>query len=107
MKRYLLPTIALLSFPAFASAATFVGNGATGFGGPVGNGSVDITDSATGMTVKFNRGLSGSLNDVLVLYFYTRPGGYLVKKTSDDNAVAACKATSRTKNENPPKHLVT
>jgi hypothetical protein len=66
-----------------AGAATFNGNGATGFGGSVGTGSVSITDSLGGMNITFNRG-SGTMDNNLVLYLDTQPGGFTDTSTFGD-----------------------
>src|SRR6476469_10108753 len=107
MRRIVLSFIITMGLHASANATLFVGNGATGFGGPVGNGSVDIGDSGSGMTVKFNRGPSGSLNDVLVLYFDTQAGGFTDNLTFGDNADSGRTAISGTNNGNPSKTLIT
>lgn len=86
---------------ANVSAATFSGNGATGFGGPVGTGSLTIEDTATDLTFTLNRG-TGTLNDVAVIYLDTQPGGFsdtsLFTDTADGGrtAVSGATATSRT-----------
>lgn len=97
---------AVLGIAGLAQAAVYPGNGATGFGGTVGTGSVGITDNASGMTVTFNRG-AGSLNDVLVLYLDTTAGGFTDNLTFGDNGDGARTAISGTNNGNPSKTLVT
>ena len=83
------------------SAATYSGNGATGFGGPVGTGSLAINDSSTDMSFTLNRG-AGTHNDVLVVYLDTQPGGFgdtsLFTDSADGGrtAVSGATATSRT-----------
>jgi len=66
-----------------AGATTYNGNGATGFGGSVGTGSVSITDSLSGMNITFNRG-SGTMDNNLVLYLDTQPGGFTDTSTFGD-----------------------
>jgi hypothetical protein len=84
-----------------ASAATFNGNGATGFGGPVGTGSLEINDSLTDMSFTLNRG-TGTHNDVLVVYLDTQPDGFANTSLFTDSAdggrtaVSGATATSRT-----------
>jgi hypothetical protein len=91
--------------PSIATAATIPGNGATGFGGPVGLGSLDISDSAGGMTFTFNRGTNG-FNDDLVLYLDTKPGGFIDNLLFGDNGDQGRTAISGTNNGNPSKSLV-
>jgi hypothetical protein len=63
-----------LAASTMARAATYAGNGRTGFGGAVGNGSLTVTDDGTTLSFTFTRG-SGSFNDALVIYFDTVGGG--------------------------------
>jgi len=65
---------AALAVPAIASAAVYPGNGQTGFGGPVGGGSLEITDTPTSITFTLTRG-PGDLNDGLAIYLDTLAGG--------------------------------
>jgi hypothetical protein len=106
MKRIgIIISAAVIGLATSAQAAVYPGNGATGFGGAIGTGSVDITDSAGGMTIKLNRG-AGSLNDALVLYLDTQPGGFVDNLTFADNADGGRTAISGTNNGNPSKTLV-
>ena len=59
-----------------AQAVNYAGNGNTGFGGPVGNGVLSVTDDHTNITVNLQRGNSGNLNDVVAIYIDTGTGGY-------------------------------
>ncbi len=52
---------------SFVNATNFPGNGKTGFGGPVGTGSLDINNDGTNIQFKLNKG-SGGFNDILVIY---------------------------------------
>lgn len=105
MKRILIAVVAIIVWPTLAHAAIYPGNGATGFGGAVGTGSVSITDSAGGMTITLNRG-AGLLNDDLVLYFDTQPGGFVNNSTFADNADGGRTAISGANNGNPSQTLV-
>ncbi len=67
--------IAALAFPAFASTMTFGGNGDGSFGGPIGQGSLTLTDDGTTVSGTVNKGPNG-FNDVLVLYIDSTPGGF-------------------------------
>jgi hypothetical protein len=103
----MVAALSAVSLSSAAFAATFPGNGGTGFGGPVGTGSVGITDDAiNGMTVTFNRG-AGGLNDALVLYFNTVPGGFVDNSTFADNGDGGRTAISGANNGNPSRTLVT
>lgn len=55
-------------------AATYNGNGDVGFGGPVGQGSLTVSDDGANITFTLNRG-PGNLNDVLVIYLDSVAGG--------------------------------
>lgn len=98
--------LALLAFPIVSSAATYPGNGGTGFGGPVGTGNVTVTDTPGGMTLTFNKG-TGSLNDDLVLYFDTVAGGFNDNSTFNDNGDGGRTAISGANSGNPSRSLVT
>ncbi|HMP83008.1 MAG TPA: PEP-CTERM sorting domain-containing protein [Verrucomicrobiota bacterium] len=75
-------------------AATYNGNGDTSFGGAVGNGSLAVTDNGTDLTFTLTRGLSGDLNDVLVIYLDTAPGGISDTSGLTDTGDGARKAIS-------------
>lgn len=106
MRRSIFLCLSFAILPSFALATTIPGNGATGFGGPVGTGSLSVTDSPSGMSITLNRG-GGSLNDALVLYFDTIPGGFNDNSTFSDNADGGRTAISGANNGNPSRSLVT
>src|SRR6266436_8870831 len=56
-------------------AATYSGNGNSGFGGPIGLGSLTFTDDGTTVSGTVNKGPNG-FNDVLVLYVDSLSGGF-------------------------------
>ena len=58
-----------------ALAATYSGNGNSGFGGPIGLGSLTLTDNGTTVSGTVNKGPNG-FNDVLVLYIDSVSGGF-------------------------------
>jgi len=60
---------------ASAQAATYSGNGNSGFGGPVGLGSLTLTDNGTTISGTVNKGPNG-FNDVLVIYIDSVAGGF-------------------------------
>src|SRR5438874_10092980 len=65
----------LVSISFSALAATYSGNGNTGFGGPIGLGSLTLTDNGTTVSGTVNKGPNG-FNDVLVLYIDSQAGGF-------------------------------
>ena len=93
-------TSAFIAFGAAVStlclsgqAATYFGNGNTGFGGPVGQGSLTLTDDGTTVSGTFTKG-SGAMNDVLVLYVDSVPGGFSTTANFTDNADGLRRAIS-------------
>src|SRR5438093_6786352 len=65
----------LISLSLSASAATYSGNGNSGFGGPIGQGSLTLTDNGTTVSGTVNKGPNG-FNDVLVIYIDSVAGGF-------------------------------
>src|SRR5437016_3856994 len=65
--------LVLISFSALA--ATYSGNGNSGFGGPIGLGSLTLTDNGTTVSGTVNKGPNG-FNDVLVIYIDSQAGGF-------------------------------
>jgi hypothetical protein len=72
-RRTLLTTVGFVALGFSASATTYSGNGNSGFGGPVGQGSLTLTDDGTTVTGTINKGPNG-FNDALVLYIETGSG---------------------------------
>lgn len=70
--RIILAAISLLSC-GISLAASYAGNGNTGFGGVI--GSLDITDDGTNLTFVLNRG-PGDLNNSFVIYIDSTLGGH-------------------------------
>ena len=68
-----------------SEGATFNGNGATGFGGSAGTGSLTINDSLANISFTLNRG-SGLHENVLVVYLDTQPGGFTDTSLFNDSA---------------------
>jgi hypothetical protein len=83
----------LLSLCLSAHAATYSGNGMSGFGGPVGLGSLTLTDNGTTVFGQVNKGPNG-FNDVLVLYIDTVAGGFADTSGFADGADGLRKAIS-------------
>jgi len=65
----------IISLSLTIQAATYSGNGNSGFGGPIGLGSLTLTDDGTTVSGTVNKGPNG-LNDVLVLYIQSIGGGF-------------------------------
>lgn len=81
-RRNLLAATALIALTFTASAqTTYTGNGDASFGGPIGLGSLSLSDNGTTVTGTFNKGPNG-FNDALVLYIDAGPGGAFVDTSS-------------------------
>src|SRR6058998_3037321 len=65
----------LVASTASLTAATYSGNGNSGFGGPIGLGSLTLTDDGTTISGTVNKGPNG-FNDVLVIYIDSLGGGF-------------------------------
>jgi hypothetical protein len=101
-----LPIAALsLALAVTAQANVYPGNGATGFGGPVGNGNITISDSMAGMTITLNN--AAALNDDLVLYLDTQPGGFTDTSLFSDNGDGGRTAISGFNSGNPSRTVAT
>src|SRR5436853_302939 len=59
MKRLSFALAGVLAFPLAASAAVYPGNGNSGFGGPVGLGSLSLSDDGTTLNGTFTKGTNG------------------------------------------------
>jgi hypothetical protein len=106
-----LNSTALITFLSLAlatasqAAVNYAGNGAAGFGGSVGSGSVDISDSLSGLTLTLNRG-AGTLDNDLVIYLDTQPGGFTDTSTFSDNGDGGRTAISGFNGGNPSRTLL-
>src|SRR5438132_11001074 len=83
--------LVLLSFSSLA--ATYSGNGNSGFGGPIGLGSLTLTDNGTTVFGQVNKGPNG-FNDVLVIYLDSISGGFADTSGFADSADGLRKAIS-------------
>src|SRR5439155_9520510 len=84
--RFILVALLLLTLVPFAHATAYPGNGGTGFGGPVGNGTLTVTDNGSGtINFSFVPGTSFSGN-ALVLYVDTKSGGVNNTSTLTDHS---------------------
>lgn len=79
--------------------AQFSGNGKTGFGGTVGQGSMTVSDDRSTITFTLNRG-GGDLNDAVVIYIDSRSGGFSSTANFTDDADGLRKAISGKDGEN-------
>src|ERR1051326_6216199 len=87
-------TLAILLTTAISTyAATYSGNGNSGFGGPIGLGSLTLTDNGTTVFGQVNKGPNG-FNDVLVLYIDSVGGGFSDTSGFADGADGLRKAIS-------------
>jgi hypothetical protein len=75
MTQRLLAAVGLVALTFAASATTYSGNGNTGFGGPVGQGSLTLTDDGTTISGTFTMG-PNTFNNSLVLYIDSVSGGF-------------------------------
>ena len=82
-----------VSLTVAAFATTYPGNGKSGFGGPVGLGSLDITNTADSIIFKLVRG-TGGMNDALVIYLDVATGGFATTNTFNDGTDGLSKAIS-------------
>ena len=73
--------------------ATYSGNGNSGFGGPIGLGSLTLTDDGTTVSGTVNKGPNG-FNDVLVIYLNSTGGGFADTSGFADGADGLRKAIS-------------
>src|SRR5437762_11137563 len=83
----------LSSMAITAQSATYSGNGNSGFGGPIGLGSLTLTDNGTTISGTVNKGPNG-FNDVLVLYIDSTAGGFADTSGFADGADGLRKAIS-------------
>jgi len=71
----IIAIIFVLAVSSASAQSTFGGNGNSGFGGPIGQGSLTLNDNGTTLTGTVNKGPNG-FNDVLVIYIDSVTGGF-------------------------------
>lgn len=89
-KIYLFFAVSFFLTTAFGQ---FSGNGKTGFGGAVGQGSLTLSDDGTTLTLTLTKG-SGPLNDAVVIYIDSRTGGFSSTANFTDEGDGLRKAIS-------------
>lgn len=78
--------VMLLGTVTVLGQVTYNGNGNGGFGGPLGQGDIQISDDGTDITFIFTRGSGGDFNDGLVIYVDSKSGGYPSTSSFTDQA---------------------
>ena len=81
----LLVVECVLCFASKSMATVFSGNGATGFGGGVGNGSLTVTDDGTNLTLSLATSGSSLNGNSFVLYLSTGAAGISDTSSLMDN----------------------
>ena len=106
----LLGAVCVIGFAGLANATPFAGNGATGFGGTLGNGSLSFTDDGAGnLTATLNTSGSFTSNDVVV-YIDSKTGGFADTSSFSDNGDLGRTAVSAYNSGNggtPSRELIT
>lgn len=93
MKKLLLSSLILTVPFGLTQAAIFTGNTNTSFGGPVGDGELNITDDGTTVSVTLTKG-AGDFNDSLVIFIDSVAGGFSDTSTLTDVADSGRKNAS-------------
>jgi hypothetical protein len=92
--------------PQAARATTYAGNGATGFGGAIGNGNLVITaDGAGNVTFTLNNASAFTGND-LVVYIDSVAGGFANTTQFSDNGDGGRESISAYNSGNPSRATV-
>jgi hypothetical protein len=89
----LAAAVALVISATQIQAATYSGNGSSAWGGPVGQGTLTITDDGVNATFTLTKG-PGALNDVLAIYIDSTAGGLTDTSGLTDTGDGARKAIS-------------
>jgi len=92
--RYLFVFSLIISGLEIFSQTTYFGNGNTGFGGAVGESTLEFDDNGTTITGTFTKG-SGNFDDAMVIYISTgAPGRGVIDGNVDDEGGALRRAIS-------------
>ncbi len=73
---FVLGGLALTISATTSFATTYAGNGAGGFGNPVGSGSLTLTSDGTTLFGSITPGGASGFNDTLVIYIDDKAGGF-------------------------------
>ena len=92
-KNILATGIASVAMAFSAQATNYAGNGNSGFGGSIGQGSLTLTDDGTTLSGTVNKG-PNSFNDVLVIYIDSTAGGFADTSGFADSADGLRKSIS-------------
>jgi hypothetical protein len=96
-----------MGFASFSDASIYYGNGAGGFGGPIGNGNLTVTEDGAGnVTFTLNNASSLGNND-FVLYIDSMAGGFSNTSTFSDNGDGGRESVSAENSGNPSRDLIT
>jgi hypothetical protein len=98
-------SVVVLAFGSVGYSAIYPGNGQTGFNGGVGNGNVAISDDGTNITLTLNDAVT--LDNDLVIYIDSVPGGFPDTSQFSDNGDGGREAISGYNSGNPSRTLVT
>lgn len=91
----------ILGITTSVNASLYNGNGNTGYGGAIGQSTLEITDNGTTLQFDLTKG-TGNLNDVFVIYMDTVAGGFASNVGMNDQAdnsrkaIAGCVSTTCT-----------
>ena len=80
---FLITCLLSMTTSVFAQV-TYNGNGNTGFGGPVGESTLEFNDDGTTITGTFNKGINGDFNNEMVIYIDSKSGGFSSTANFDD-----------------------
>jgi hypothetical protein len=95
-----------LGATASANTESYAGNGASGFGSEIGNGTLVLSDDGTNLTVTVERG-SGNFNDDAVLYIANGAGTFGDTSLFLDNGDPGRTAVSGANLGNPSQTVAT
>jgi hypothetical protein len=88
-----IASLLLTTALAVNAQSIFSGNGNSGFGGPIGGGSLSLADNGTVLSGTFTKGPNG-FNDVLVIYIDSVTGGFANTSSFGDGADGLRKSIS-------------
>ncbi len=94
MKKCILIYLLSISLVSVSAQTTFNGNNATGFGGPVGQSSLTVSDNGTTINFSLTKGTGGGFNDAMVIYIDSKTGGFANTGSMNDQADGLRKAIS-------------